>query len=220
MGTREKFDKDINEVYRMLGEMRDLAIDSINSSMEALDKLDEDAAKVALRNDVKSYDLMRNIENRCTALLMLQAPVAKDLRKIVTAMKSSGDLNRIIRYAKNISTLAIEMVKEKDEHFKKLIGLKGMKDKSIDMIEKAMKALLEENKNLAMEVYKEEEDVDALYEQIFRELITYMVEDNRKITRGVRYLLAGRYLERVADHACNIAEGAIYITTGERIAPD
>ncbi|MDY6985480.1 MAG: phosphate signaling complex protein PhoU [Candidatus Thermoplasmatota archaeon] len=220
MGTREKFDEDINEVYRMLGEMRDLAIDSINSAMDALEKLEEDAAKVALRNDVKSYDLMRSIENKCTALLMLQAPVAKDLRKIVTAMKSSGDLNRIIRYARNISKLAIEMVKEKDGHFKKLIGLEGMKNKSIDMIEKAMKALLEENKNLALEVYREEEDVDALYEQIFRELITYMVEDNRKITRGVRYLLAGRYLERVADHTCNIAEGAIYTSTGERIAPD
>lgn len=220
MGTREKFDKEINEVYRMLGEMRDLAIDSINSAMEALEKLDEDTANVALRNDVKSYDLLRSIENKCTALLMLQAPVAKDLRKIVTAMKSAGDLNRIIRYTRNISKLAIEMIKEKDGHFKKLIGLNGMKNRSIDMIEKAMKALIEENKNLALEVYKEEEDVDALYEQIFRELITYMVEDNKKITRGVRYLLAGRYLERIADHACNIAEGAIYITTGERIAPE
>lgn len=220
MGSREKFDEGIKEVYEMLREMGDLAIDSISSAMEAVEKLDEEKAKVALQNNQKSFELMRGIEDKCTELLMLQAPVAGDLRRIITAMKVSVDLNRIVRYAKNISTLAPDMVKEREGHFKKLVGLKGMKRTTIEMIEKAMRALFEKDKSLALEVYEGERDVDAMYEQIFRELITYMVEDNRKITRGVRYLLAGRYIERIADHACNIAEGAIYVATGERISPE
>jgi phosphate transport system protein len=219
MGMRGKFDADLKNIQKMIQELGDLAIESINSAMEGVEALDKEKAKIAIEKDQRAYELMRNIEKECTALIMLQAPVAKDLRKIVTALKSSVDLDRIVRYSRNISQLAMEMIEEKDGHFKKLVGLKGMRKMTAEMIEKSLKALLEENKEIAMEVYEAEKDVDALYEQIFRELITYMVEDNKKIGRGVRYLLVGRYLERIADHACNIAEGAIYVSTGEHIPP-
>jgi phosphate transport system protein len=220
MSIREKFDEGLNRIDTMLKELGDIAIESVNAAMESVDKLDAEKAKVAINNDLRAYTLMRSIEKECTELIMLQAPVAKDLRKLITSMKISVDLDRIVRYARNISQLSQEMIEEKEKHFKKLIGLKEMNRITSGMIENSMNALLGGDRSLAIKVFEEEKDVDALYEQIFRELITYMVEDSKKITRGVRYLLVGRYLERIADHACNIAEGSVYIMTGERVTMD
>jgi len=220
MSIREKFDEGLNRIDAMLKELGNIAIESVNAAMESVDKLDAEKAKVAINNDQRAYTLMRGIEKECTELIMLQAPVAKDLRKLITSMKISVDLDRIVRYARNISQLSQEMIEEKEKHFKKLIGLKEMNRITSGMIENSMNALLGGDRSLAIKVFEEEKDVDALYEQIFRELITYMVEDSKKITRGVRYLLVGRYLERIADHACNIAEGSVYIMTGERVTMD
>jgi len=220
MSIREKFDEGLNRMDAMLKELGNIAIESVNAAMESVDKLDAEKAKVAINNDQRAYTLMRGIEKECTELIMLQAPVAKDLRKLITSMKISVDLDRIVRYARNISQLSQEMIEEKEKHFKKLIGLKEMNRITSGMIENSMNALLGGDRSLAIKVFEEEKDVDALYEQIFRELITYMVEDSKKITRGVRYLLVGRYLERIADHACNIAEGSVYIMTGERVTMD
>ena len=88
------------------------------------------------------------------------------------------------------------------------------------MVHKAIRSFIESNENSAKEVFVLEKDVNALYDQIFRELLTYMMEDNKKIGQGMRYLLICRYLERVADHACNVAEHAIYVSTGERLELD
>ncbi len=134
---------------------------------------------------------------------------------IGTCLKIITDLDRIGRYSEDIAKVAKRMLDK--EHLKKLVSIPHMAELTIDMVDRAVDSFVEEDRKAIDIIYEKEEMVDALYDEIFRETLTYMMEDSKAITLGTQYVLVIRYLERIADHACNIAERVVYMTTGERI---
>lgn len=215
MSVRERFNGELNRVDGELFRMGEIAVDSIKKAFEALKNLDGKPIAKIKNNDAKLYELSKEIDKDCVKLIALQAPVAGDLRLITSALKLTTDLDRIGRYGLDIARQVETMIEEKEDHFKRLVGLERLTELVSQMVSIAVNSFIERDVDSAKEVFEIEEEVDALYEEIFREVLTYMAEDLRKVSIGARYILIGRYLERVADHACNISERTIYVVTGE-----
>lgn len=202
----------------MVEEMGDLSSRAISLAIDSMVDLDEEKIEEVEELDKKIYAYDRHIERKGLKLIALQAPVAKDLRVIGTCLKIITDLDRIGRYSGDIAKVSKRMLG--NEHMKKLVSIPHMAELTIDMVDLAVKSFMEEDETLMEEIYDKEESVDALYDEIFREVLTYMIEDSSKISMGTQYVLVIRYLERIADHACNIAERVVYMETGEMIEHD
>jgi phosphate transport system protein len=162
---------------------------------------------------VNAYDV--EIDEKCVELLALYQPTAGDLRFITTAMKIVTDLERIGDQAVNIAQRALELNQE--PQLKPYIDLPRMAEKAQRMMKESLDAYVGRDTALARRVCAEDADVDALKEQIFRELLTFMMEDARTIPRAIRLILISRFLERVADHATNIAEMVIYMVESKMV---
>ena len=213
---RERFITELKKIDEKLSEMGEIAVGSINQAFSALKDLDEKLIAKIKENDGRLYKLSIEIEKDCIQLIALQAPVAKDLRFTASALKLTTDLDRIGRYGLDIAKQVEIMIKEKETHFKRLVGLERLTELVSRMVTMSVGSFIERDKESAKKVFEIEESVDALYEEIFREVLTYMAEDMSKVSIGTRYILIGRYLERAADHACNISARTIYLVTGER----
>ncbi|MBS3816620.1 MAG: phosphate signaling complex protein PhoU [Candidatus Thermoplasmatota archaeon] len=216
--TRKSYHHELDELKEMVEEMGDLSSQAISLAIDSLVDLDEDKIERVQELDKKIYAYDRHIERKGLKLIALQAPVAKDLRIIGTCLKIITDLDRIGRYSGDIAKVSKRMLDQ--EHMKKLVSIPRMAELTIEMVDLAVQAFMEEDETLIDEIYEKEESVDALYDEIFREVLTYMIEDSSKITQGTQYVLVIRYLERIADHACNIAERIVYMETGEMIEHD
>jgi phosphate transport system protein len=162
---------------------------------------------------VNAYDV--EIDEKCVELLALHQPAAGDLRFITTAMKIVTDLERIGDQAVNIAQRTLELNRE--PQLKPYIDLPRMAERSQRMVKESLDAFVARDTALARQVCAEDEEVDALKEQIFRELLTFMMEDARTIPRAIRLILISRFLERVADHATNIAEMVIYMVDSKMV---
>jgi phosphate transport system protein len=189
--------------------MGGLVEDQIRRVMTALIERDGDLAQEVIDRDaqVNAYDI--EVDEKCVELLALHQPAAGDLRFITTAMKIVTDLERIGDQAVNIAQRALELNRE--PQLKPYIDLPRMSEKAQRMVKESLDAFVTRDTDLARRVCAEDADVDALKEQIFRELLTFMMEDARTIPRAIRLILISRFLERVADHATNIAEMVIYM---------
>src|SRR2546427_13120210 len=187
--------------------MGGLVEDQIRRVMRALLDRDGDLAQEVIDRDaqVNAYDI--EVDEKCVELLALHQPTAGDLRFITTAMKIVTDLERIGDQAVNIAQRALELNRE--PQLKPYIDLPRMAEKSQRMVKESLDAFVTRDTELARRVRAEDAEVDALKEQIFRELLTFMMEDARTIPRANRLMLISRFLERVADHATNIAEMVI-----------
>ncbi|MGM0404973.1 MAG: phosphate signaling complex protein PhoU [Thermoplasmatota archaeon] len=214
---RKSYHVELKELKKMVEEMGDLSSKAISKAIESLVDLDEEKVKQVHDLDNKIYAYDRAIEKKSLDLIALQAPVAKDLRMIGTSLKIITDLNRIGRYSQDITKVTERMLGKK--HMKKLVSIPHMADLTIEMVDMAVDSFVEENEDYQEEIYEKEEMVDALYDEIFREVLTYMMEDKETITMGTQYVLVIRYLERIADHACNIVDRVVYMETGERLEP-
>mgnify|MGYP001100329653 FL=1 len=170
------------------------------------------------RIDKELYELNIEIEKRCLEVIALQSPVAKDLRTIGTYLKVITDFDRIGRYARDIAEVTAHSAET--AHFKPLVSIPHMAKMAEEMVDLSVKAFLERDTEPTKVVFELEDKVDSLYDEIFREVITYMMEDSKKITPGINYLLVARYLERIGDHACNISERVIYMVTGKRVVKE
>jgi phosphate transport system protein len=155
------------------------------------------------------------IDEDCLRLLALHQPAAKDLRFITTAMKITTDLERMADQAVNICERAIELNEE--PQLKPYIDIPIMSQLSQKMMREALDAFVRRDAELARQVIPEDNKVDALKDQIFRELLTFMMEDPRTIPRAIRLILVSRHLERIADHATNIAEMVVFLVEGKNI---
>jgi phosphate transport system protein len=177
--------------------------------MTALIERDSELAQEVIDRDaqVNAYDI--EVDEKCVELLALHQPTAGDLRFITTAMKIVTDLERIGDQAVNIAQRALELNRE--PQLKPYIDLPRMAEKSQRMVKESLDAFVTRDTELARRVCAEDAEVDALKEQIFRELLTFMMEDARTIPRAIRLILISRFLERVADHATNIAEMVVYM---------
>ena len=215
MAPRKAYETELAELDGLVGEMARKTSESIQLAVKSFEKLDTGLAEQVKRIDKQMYLLNNDIEKRCLEIIALQSPVAKDLRTIGTYLKVITDFDRIARYSRDIAEVTSHA--KTMSHYKPLVSIPHMSEMAVRMVELSVKAFVERDTSLTKEVFELEDKVDSLYDEIFRESITYMMEDSRKIGIGMNYTLVARYLERIADHACNISERVIYMVTGERV---
>ena len=203
------FHEELEALKQTLLAMGGLVEDQIRRAMRALLERDDVIAQDVIDRDrqVNTYDV--EVDEQCVNLLALHQPAAGDLRFITTAMKIVTDLERIGDQAVNIAQRALELNRE--PQLKPYIDLPRMADKAQRMVKESLDAFVARDTALARQVCAEDAEVDALKEQIFRELLTFMMEDPRTVSRAIRVILISRFMERVADHATNIAEMVIYL---------
>ena len=203
------FHEELDALKQTLLAMGGLVEDQIRRVMTALVERDSELDQEVIDRDaqVNAYDI--EVDEKCVELLALHQPAAGDLRFITTAMKIVTDLERIGDQAVNIAQRALELNRE--PQLKPYIDLPRMAEKSQRMVKESLDAFVTRDTELARRVCAEDAEVDALKEQIFRELLTFMMEDARTISRAIRLILISRFLERVADHATNIAEMVVYM---------
>jgi phosphate transport system protein len=209
------FHEELEALKQTLLAMGGLVEEQIRRVMSALLERDSALAQEVIDRDrqVNAYDV--EVDEKCVELLSLYQPAAGDLRFITTAMKIVTDLERIGDQAVNIAQRALELNQE--PQLKPYIDLPRMADRAQRMVKESLDAFVARDTELARRVCGEDAEVDALKEQIFRELLTFMMEDARTIPRAIRLILISRFLERVADHATNIAEMVIYMVESKMV---
>jgi phosphate transport system protein len=209
------FHEELEALKQTLLAMGGLVEDQIRRVMTALLERDNDLAREVIDRDrqVNAYDI--EVDEKCVELLALHQPAAGDLRFITTAMKIVTDLERIGDQAVNIGQRTLELNLE--PQLKPYIDLPRMAERAQRMVKESLDAFVARDTELARRVCAADEEVDALKEQIFRELLTFMMGDARTIPRSIRLILISRFLERVADHATNIAEMVIYMVDSKMV---
>jgi len=209
------FHDELEALKQTLLAMGALVEDQIRRGMRALVDRDSELAQDVIDRDrqVNAYDV--EVDEKCVELLALYQPAAGDLRFITTAMKIVTDLERIGDQAVNIAQRALELNRE--PQLKPYIDLPRMADNAERMVKESLDAFVARDTALARRVCAEDSAVDDLKEQIFRELLTFMMEDPRTIPRAIRLIFISRFLERVADHATNIAEMVIYMVESKMV---
>jgi phosphate transport system protein len=209
------FHEELDALKQTLLAMGALVEDQIRRAMRALIERDDALARDVIERDqqVNAYDV--EVDEKCVELLALFQPAAIDLRFITTAMKIVTDLERIGDQAVNIAQRALELNVE--PQLKPYIDLPRMAEKAERMVKESLDAFVARDTGLARQVCAKDSEVDGLKEQIFRELLTYMMADPKTIPRAIRLILVSRFLERVADHATNIAEMVIYFVESKMV---
>jgi phosphate transport system protein len=209
------FHEELEALKQTLLAMGGLVEDQIRRVMRALIERDDALAQEVIERDqqVNAYDV--EVDETCVSLLALHQPAAGDLRFITTAMKIVTDLERMGDQAVNIAQRVLELNRE--PQLKPYIDLPRMAEKAQLMVKQSLDAFVARDTELARRVCAEDAEVDALKEQIFRELLTFMMEDARTIPRAIRLILISRFLERVADHATNVAEMVIYLVEAKMV---
>jgi phosphate transport system protein len=209
------FHEELESLKQTLLAMGGLVEEQIRQVMRALVERDDALAQSVVERDqqVNAYDL--EVDETCVNLLALHQPAAGDLRFITTAMKIVTDLERMGDQAVNIAQRVLELNQE--PQLKPYIDLPRMAEKAQRMVKESLDAFVARDTELARRVCAEDSEVDAIKEQIFRELLTFMMEDPRTIPRAIRLILISRFLERLADHATNIAEMVIYLVDAKMV---
>jgi phosphate transport system protein len=212
MSIRATFDQelqDLSDNVLRLGSMVDAAI---SLSIQALKERDQVLAQQIITDDEQINELRFKIEEDCVSLIARQQPAARDLRLIVAAMNIVLDLERMGDHAAGIATIVLRMGDE--PLLKPLIDLPRMAQISQDMLRQSLDALISDNPDEARAITQIDDEVDMLYRQIFRELVSYMIEDPRTVTRAMYLLFCAHNVERVADRVTNICERVIFVSTG------
>ncbi|HEY3066523.1 MAG TPA: phosphate signaling complex protein PhoU [Methylomirabilota bacterium] len=209
------FHDELEALKQTLLAMGALVEDQIRRVMRALVERDSELAQDVIERDrqVNAWDV--EVDEKCVELLALYQPAASDLRFITTAMKIVTDLERIGDQAVNIAQRTLELNRE--PQLKPYIDLPRMADNAQRMVKESLDAFVARDTGLARRVCAEDSTVDDLKEQIFRELLTFMMEDPRTIPRAIRLIFISRFLERVADHATNIAEMVVYMVESKMV---
>jgi phosphate transport system protein len=183
--------------------------------LQALTGRNSDLAIRVIGNDLPIDRLDLEIDEACLRLLALHHPTAGDLRYITTTMKISTELERMSDLAENIAERAIELNEE--PQLKPYLDIPRMAEWTTQMVKECLDAFVNRDAELARKVCRDDPYVDDLTEQLFRELVSFMLEDSRTITRAARLTFIGKYYERIADHATNIAELVVYMVEGKII---
>ncbi len=216
MSKQERpFDEELQALKEHLLEMAAMAEEQIGLAVRGLKERKEDMAceVIEKEEDINRLDL--EMDDMCMRLLALRQPMATDLRFITSSMKISSDLERIGDQAYNIAERTLRLLKQ--PQLKPLIDIPRMAELSSKMVRDAIGAFINRDADLARDVCLRDDEIDSLNEQIFRELLTFMIADPATITRAVDLILIGRHLERIADHATNIGEDVIYMIKGKTI---
>jgi phosphate transport system protein len=210
--TRESFDRQLEllqDEVLTLGNMVDRAIDL---SIEALRKLDHDLARRIIEDDQIINRKRFDVEEKCLQLIARQQPLAKDLRILAAIMNIITDLERMADHAEGIAKIAL--LHGEEPLLKPLIDVPRMAEKSRDMLRRALDAFVARDVEAAKQISAEDDEVDALYDQVYRELLTFMIQDPRTIQRATYLLWVAHNLERIADRVTNICERVVFLATG------
>jgi phosphate transport system protein len=206
------FQQELNSLKAELLEMAGLAERAISNAIEALVKRDTPLAEKTIAEDEKINQMEVRIDDVCLKLLALHQPMAADLRFITSAMRINTELERIGDQAVNIAERVISLNRE--PQLKPYIDLPRMAEITQSMVKDVLDAFVNGDAQLARSVCERDDQVDGLNDQVFRELMTYTIADPQTITRAVHLVIVSRCLERIADHATNIAEGVIFMAKG------
>ena len=213
--TVKAFDKDLDELRALISQMGGLAEHAIRESMRCLMQRDCGAAKRVVEDDAKLDVLETEAENRVVRLIALRAPMADDLREAVAALKIAGVVERIGDYAKNVAK-RVQLMEDVSE-IEPISLLPEMARIAAEMVHNALDAFVERDSAKAKRVCERDKVVDDFYNSIFRALLTFMMENPQRITQSAHLLFVAKNLERIGDHATNVAEMVYFAATGERL---
>ena len=205
--------EETSKLKKMLFEMASSVEEMIAKSIKALEENNMILAEDVIKSDEKVNEMEIEIDNQCIRILALLHPEAEDLRTVTMIMKINNDLERIGDHAVNIAEMALYLADKPP--VKPLIDIPKMAEKAIEMLQESLDSFVNKDAELAVQVCKKDDEVDALEPQIVRELVTYMISDPQTIDRALTLILIARGLERVADLATNIAEDAYYMASGK-----
>ncbi len=209
----KSFDDELDELTAEVARMGGLAEQLLTDSLNAIVDRDNKLAELAIQRDQDINALQRELEQRVIFLLALRQPMASDLRRTLTALKISSDLERVGDLAKSIAKRALILNAARPMPLTRSIHRMG--NMAGGMLKDVLDAYTSGETDLAVEVWHRDDDIDAHYNSLFRELLTYMMEDPRTIDTCTHLLFMAKNLERIGDHATNIAEDVHYLVTGE-----
>lgn len=217
--TVTAFDEDLKAVDRLIHEMGDLAATMVGSASRALLDLDNALAQNVVSQDAVMDAMQRDLDERSITLIARRQPMAGDLRSVVGAIRMAADLERIGDLAKNIAK-RVGAVGEAVPPRRFAHGIDAMTDLVLSQVKGVVRRYEERDADGLSGLRAEDEKIDIQYTGVFRELLTYMMEDPRNITACTHLLFCAKNLERIGDHVTNIAENAYYIVTGRQLSPD
>jgi phosphate transport system protein len=211
--NRASFDRQLEDLQNELLELGGMVEKATAKSVEALRSRDLDASREVIADDDKIDKARFDIEEKCIQLIAQQQPLASDLRQIIAILHISVELERMGDYAEGIGKISLLM--GDDAPLKPLIDIPRMAGLASDMLHRSLESLVTRDVDAALAVCNDDDEVDQIYDQVFRELLTFMIEDPKTIQRATYLIWTAHDLERMADRATNVAERVIFSVTGK-----
>jgi phosphate transport system protein len=208
----KSYDEELARLSNMIVEMGGLAESQLSAAIDAVAKRDSALAALVVEGDARVDDLERELDNLAIRLLALRQPMARDLREIFAALKIGADLERICDYAANVAKRSIALAQSPP--IQPVHALPRMGALALALIKDVIDAYVEKDADKALEVWRRDEELDEMYSSLFREFLTYMMEDPRNIGACTHLLFMAKNIERIGDHATNIAEDLYYLVHG------
>ena len=213
------YDNDLQALRRRISEMGGIAEKMLVDAIQALVRHDTALAQSVIASDKRLDVLQREVEESAILTIARRQPLAVDLRETISAIRVSGDVERIGDLAKNIAKRALAIGTDFQPQ-KIVLGLQHMSDLVLGQLKDVLDSYAQQDTARALDVWKRDGAIDALYTSLFRELLTYMMEDPRNISMCTHLLFCAKNIERIGDHTTNIAETVHYLVTGETLAID
>jgi phosphate transport system protein len=217
--TVSAYDEELTEMAGKVAEMGGLAEKAFADAVTALVSQDLELARSTILQDARLDSLHQEVEEKLIEMIVRRQPMGQDLREITAATRIANDLERVGDLAKNVAKRVIAI--DSDLKPKKLeIGVEHMTELALSQLKRVLDAYTRKDAEAAKRVQEADVEIDAIYTSLFRELLTYMMEDPRVITQCVHLLFCAKNIERIGDHATNIAENVFYMVTGDRLPED
>jgi phosphate transport system protein len=213
------YEEELALLDKKIAQMGGLAEHILGKSFDSIERRDPMLAELVVKSDKQIDTLEREIEDQVISMIARRQPMANDLRHVMAALRITGDLERIGDLAKNIAKRALAIAHE--SHPKPLMtGLRHMGELALAQLKEVLDAYAERDADRALAVWRDDENIDAMYNSLFRELLTYMMEDPRNIGLSTHLLFGAKNIERVGDHTTNIAETVHFLVRGVNITDD
>ena len=213
------YEDELAGLDKKIAQMGGLTETLVAQAVDALRERDTELANNTIKEDVKVDELQLEIEEQAITMIARRQPMALDLRQIMAAVKITADLERIGDLAKNISKRTLSVHGEKQPSQLRH-GMRSMQELALSQLKDVLDAYAERNTEKALSVWARDEEIDAIYNSLFRELLTYMMEDPRNISLCTHLLFCAKNIERIGDHTTNIAETVHYLVLGEPISTE
>ena len=208
------YEEELALLNNNIAKMGGLAEQVLGQAIDALERRDPELAAATINEDEAIDALEREIEEQAVTMIAKRQPMAYDLRQIMAALRIANDLERIGDLGKNIAKRAVAVVAEQQPKAL-MLGLKHMGELSLAQLKEVLDAFIERDADRALKVWYKDEEIDAMYNSLFRELLTYMMEDPRNIGLCTHLLFGAKNIERIGDHVTNIAERIVFLVRGK-----